>query len=122
MELTLRAQQELDRTWSWRDKFGNLHDPKEMETRHLFYTVRMIWNHSVPPHMIVGQNVKLYRFSSFYTTPYMRQSVLQCGAELMTRKDLEPWQWLELQEIASWVNGGEFDEVFYISGPRLMLS
>jgi hypothetical protein len=30
----------------WKDDDDVFHDPERMETRHIFFTLRMIWNHS----------------------------------------------------------------------------
>ena len=78
--------------WEWRDTKGQFHKLATMETRHLFYTLRMIWNHTMP------ESVKLrpyqhYCFSPFYTAEYMQQAILHIGRELLQRSDLRPsWQ------------------------------
>lgn len=75
----------------WRDRKGNFHYVTDMDSRHLFYTVRMIWNHSAP------ENVKLkpykkYNFSKFYSNKYMANAIRCMTKELSLRDDLnEIW-------------------------------
>ncbi len=73
----------------WRDAGGNYHAPESMETRHLFYTLRMIWNHSMPEVWRI-QPFRLYRFQPFYTEEYMRSAITAIGKELLSRPDLLP--------------------------------
>lgn len=85
--------------WQWMDRDGNLHDPREMETRHLFYTLRMIWNHAMP------ENVRLYpykryTFGGFCTDEYMQEAVRHIGQELLLRLDIKPAWDHELQAMA----------------------
>ena len=78
------------------------HRPADMDTRHLFYTLRMIWNHAMPPHM-VGRNVRRYVFGSFYTARYMREAILRVGGCLFSREDIAPWMLVELDQIRAWL-------------------
>jgi len=110
-------------TWRWKDRHDNMHAPRDMETRHLFYTFRMIWNHCAPPKARVGRNIQFYRFSPFYTADYMKQAVQHVWRELKTRRDLTAGQERELAEMMAWV-GADFtvvDEPQYLHGPRLAL-
>ena len=72
--------------FQWRDRTGVFHNPKDMETRHLFFTIRMIWNHSAPEYMRIKPYNK-YSFGDFYTREYMRDAVKFLAKELGTRKD-----------------------------------
>lgn len=83
--LTLRA-------FRWRDARGRFHSPARMATRHLFYTLRMIWNHTMPEHVKLRPYHE-YEFSADYTVEYMRDAVFALGAALLSRPDLDPrWQ------------------------------
>lgn len=75
------------RGFRWRDRGGEFHDPLQMDTKHLFYTWLMIWNHSAPPHMRIWAN-HAYVFSDFYTPAYMLRAFRATYYELKTRKDL----------------------------------
>ncbi|HIH2748240.1 TPA: hypothetical protein ACYLN4_004006 [Burkholderia lata] len=87
--IELRAQIErrthVDVCFRWRDRHGVKHDPAKMETRHVFNTLKMIWNNMVPEYYRVGFNVRLYSFGPSYTREYMVQAVYQLGHELSKR-------------------------------------
>jgi hypothetical protein len=91
---------ELDSGFKWRDQYGSFHRPCDMVTRHLFHTLRMIWNNFMPAHMRVGR-VYLYKFKPFYTRRYMAQAVLAIGRELEGRNDLNPQQEHQLWQMAN---------------------
>lgn len=74
--------------FQWRDCHGEFHSPTEMETRHLFFTLKMIWNHSAPEHMKL-KPYKKYSFGPGYTAEYMRKAVKALSAELKTRNNIE---------------------------------
>jgi hypothetical protein len=78
-----------DRGFRWRDRTGKFHRPEDMETRHLFYTLRMIWNHTMPEGYQT-QYRNHYIFTSFYTEAYMVEAVYAVGNELFSRNDLTP--------------------------------
>ena len=59
-----------------------------MKTHHLFYTLRMIWNHSAPAHLKL-KPFKQYMFNQFYTSAYMGKAVKNIVPELLAREDLE---------------------------------
>lgn len=61
MNKLIRSKPLAKRTFKWRTAEGEWIAPEKMETRHLFYTLRMIWNHSVPAELRVGQNIKRVR-------------------------------------------------------------
>jgi hypothetical protein len=111
----------LDHAWRWRDRKGTFTAPKDMETRHLFYTVRMIWNHVVPMEMQVGHGIKLYRFPDFYTGDYMRRAARQMLPELNGRRDIQKWMQRELNQMAAWFPA-EFSEVSAIAAPVKLLT
>ena len=73
--------------FQWRDRTGTFHDPRRMETRHLFFTIRMIWNHSAPVYMQI-KPYKKYSFGPFYTREYMKDAVKFLAEELRTREDI----------------------------------
>ena len=78
--------------FQWKDSQGNLHYPEDMETRHLFFTFRMIWNHSMPEEYKLHPYRK-HSFSGFYSYEYIKKSLYNISAELFMRKDIAPhWQ------------------------------
>lgn len=88
--MSTKMLSETDSDFAWRDRFGNFTKPKNMQTRHLFYTLRMIWNHSM---VLKFEPYNKYDFSPFYTNEYMATAIKHIVAELKTRPDIQPdWQ------------------------------
>lgn len=73
--------------FKWRDRKGGFHDVAEMKTSHLFFTVRMVWNHSAPESLRITP-FKQYDFGSFYTDEYIVEAVRVIASELSGRNDL----------------------------------
>jgi len=74
----------------WRDRNGVFHPINTMETRHLYYTLLMIWNHSAPEHLKY-RPFNEYTFNSFYTAEYFLEAVKAIVPELQTRKLPDAW-------------------------------
>lgn len=72
----------------WRDGSGKLHAPSTMVTRHLFFTLRLIWNHTMPEHARLPGN--LYTFSPYYKPAYLKDAIRALTIELATREDMQP--------------------------------
>ena len=89
----------LAKEYKWRDKFGNFHRVDDMETRHLFHVVRMIWDHSMPKNWHTRFRNR-YRFPDFYTEDYMALSVRLMLPVVLRRQDLTPemMYWLSFME------------------------
>ena len=70
--------------------------PAEMETRHLFHVVRMIWDHTMPPEFQTTFENR-YIFPASYTETYMATALRLCIPILVNRHDLEDYMkyWLE---------------------------
>ena len=81
---------DIDCAFKWKDQRNNCHAPTDMETRHIFFTLRMIWNHAVPKDMQI-KPFKRYRFTSFYTNEYIVKAIRALTAELFKRDDLTPY-------------------------------
>ena len=109
---------EIVPAWKWRTNNEGDIAPMLMETRHLFYTLRMIWNHSMPLIMTVGGEVRRYHFGPRHTREYMREAIMRIGAELFTRNDLEPWMVRQLEEMAAWLRDVPADK--FISDTRAL--
>ena len=87
---------EVAKEYEWRDRFGVFHKPRDMETRHLFHVIRMIWDHSMPSQWQTKW-LRRYVFPKYYTVEYMAASVRIILPELLNRKDLTEEQWFWLQ-------------------------
>ncbi len=92
--------------WRWRTNEGARVHPKNMDTRHLFYTTRLIWNTVVAPDFPVGY-VSGRAFGRRYTPEILREAMLYCAAELCNRDDLEPRQEGELALMGKFVSEGK---------------
>lgn len=80
-----------NRPFQWRTNGGTFISPAEMDTPHLYFTLRMIWNHVAPEELRLYP-YRQYKFGPYYTTEYTREAVAHLGAELLTRKDIrEEW-------------------------------
>ena len=86
----------------WRDRHGEHHLPAHMETRHLFYTLRMIWNHTMPASARLPGN--LYGFGPTYTREYMLGAIVAIVPELATRTNMTPEWRRQLQHMIDWIS------------------
>ena len=93
----------------WRSRDGSHQAPKTMETRHLFYTVRMIWNHTMPVQAQTA-TFKRYAFGPRYTKEYMLEAIRVMVPELGTRTDLTPGWTAELQQMVDWLAGQQLTQ------------
>lgn len=91
----------------WRGRDGNYYDPVNMETRHLFYTIRMIWNHNMPLKL---RPYKKYNFNETYTDDYMKQALRAMVPELAKRKDIENKFRSELKVMTRWLSTVQIEE------------
>lgn len=82
-----KEQEEFDNSFRWKDRYGSKHRPKDMTTKHLFYTWLMIWNHSVPARYNIWFRNK-YLFMDYYTNDYMQAAFGAIYRELKSRIDL----------------------------------
>lgn len=85
--LTTTAPQPLINQFKWRTHDGQKLSPSEMETRHLVYTLRMIFNHIAPEEFRVPGGK---RWSGVAEMPsdYLRNAVNHMAAEAVKRNDL----------------------------------
>ena len=105
--------------FQWRSREGVFHRIDQMKTRHLFYAVRMIWNHSMPENARSQSYIK-YDFSPFYTEDYMRRALSAMCPELLQRTDLTPFQKAEIDRWrAYFCNRGLMLEKFCTCGQCL---
>ena len=78
--------------FKWRERTGTRVLVTEMPTRHLFFTLRMIWNHTMPMKARL-RPYREYTFGPVYTQEYLQTAVKEIYTELRTRADLKPhWQ------------------------------
>jgi hypothetical protein len=89
-----------DTSFKWLTRKKEFISIKDMETSHLFYTVRMIWNNTCIKGWEVGK-VKRYVFAPCYTPGYLRKSVFNILLELSKRDNLPSYFITELKEMYS---------------------
>lgn len=77
---------DLAEDFKWRTARGAKLSPHIMDTRHLFHTVRMIWNNTMPEP--VPDNPKFYNFGPQYTNQYLKTALVVLFRELTGRKNL----------------------------------
>ncbi len=80
---------QLQTEFKWRDRKGKTHLVSNMETRHLFYTLRMIWNHSAPINLRLEPYQKYFFSPSKYSATYIRKAAKHIFLELSRRTDLQ---------------------------------
>ena len=106
VEVTALAKEgSIARGWKWRERTGAMVSPADMETRHLFFTLRMIWNNRMPAHMRVGRNVRLYHFGPHYTQRYLAEAIIAIGSELRSRTDMTAGWLRELRQMQDRIGG-----------------
>lgn len=69
--------------------------PAEMRTAHLFYSVRMIFNHTAPPAFRIP-GCKRYDGPDRWPAGLRRDSMAALLSELITRSDIAPWMFTQL--------------------------
>lgn len=87
-DIKIKEQQGVQAGWAWRTRHGEHIQPCDMETRHLFFTLRMIWHNTMPRDAWVMDAPRLYTFGPSYTDEYMLEGIRHLTAELAVRKDM----------------------------------
>lgn len=100
-------------TWRWRDRNGRWLFPSDMETRHVFHTIKMIWNNFMPEHMAF-RDARHYYFGPTYTMQYLKEALINLWAELETRKNLEPLWIRQIEIMRRWIQGMSKDGGTYL--------
>ncbi len=72
----------------WRTKGGDMIAPRDMETRHVFYTWLLIWNHSCPKELVRPEGRRYDEFGAWYTPQRMLTAFGVMTEELKRRHDL----------------------------------
>jgi hypothetical protein len=83
----------------WKTRNDEFLHPAQMHTKHLYHTLRMIWNHCAPDHLKIHPYQK-YRFGPYYTKEYMGKAIVAIYHELASRDNLNIYQINGLQKMA----------------------
>jgi len=89
--------------FKWRQKGGEFIYPSKMKTRHLFHTLRMIWNHKMPECAKITP-YNQYEFSAYYTDEYLKKSIFHLSQELGKRNDMTSIQKYELGQMVAYLS------------------
>lgn len=81
--------------FKWRCLDGRILEVQHMVTTHLFYCVRMIFNHSIPPSFQIP-GCRRYDFSMISMERRLI-SLTHLLLELQSRSDLPQWMWREME-------------------------
>jgi hypothetical protein len=101
MNLTTTQPTPPAQPWKWRTREGQWLRPAQMTTTHLFYTLRMIWNHTMPaPAQLPGGR---YNFGAYYTEEYMKAAIVHVTTELARRDDLPRELGQQLKHMINWL-------------------
>ena len=100
-ELRKNGEKAVVSTFRWRDRHGNFRHPADMETHHLFFTIRMIWNHNMPTKL--EPYIKYY-FNGFYTDAYMKKALRVMLPELFGRDDIDDSWDADLRLMVEWLS------------------
>lgn len=86
-------------TFIWLDHRGKKHLPQQMATPHLFYAIRMVWNHSVPTYFKIPG--VLHRSDvPHWSKAYRIQALEVLGAELFSRDYKKELSADQLQQVS----------------------
>lgn len=95
------AKSQVPAKFLWVDQTGQQWPTEMMETRHLFYSLRMIWNHRMP------EEAKLHpyrRYDLRRSDEYLREAIRELTKELVSRKDMTTeWQ-VDLNYMINWLS------------------
>lgn len=105
----------ITESFKWKDKFNNFYFIDSMQTHHLWFTLRMIWNHTMP------ENAKIYPyqrydFSSFYTEEYFKQAIRFITIELSKRTDMKNKWKNELQRMIDYLKINQVERSYEQTG------
>jgi hypothetical protein len=90
--------------WRWRDRNGRWFYPKDMETRHVFFTIRMIWNNAMPQHMAF-RDARFYHFGPTYTDQYLKEALVELWCELTSRANIPNSYLRDIETMKRWLRG-----------------
>lgn len=100
---------EVDVTFKWRDRQGRFHKIDAMRTKHLFYVLRMIWNHRMPVPVSNDKNFNRYSFNSFYTDDYFKKAIQHMLPELVKRPDIRDDFREDINWMVNWLKRGQLN-------------
>lgn len=73
----------------WKTSNGQSTKVTDMETKHLFYTIRLLWNTYMPEPLALGTQKVSYFTVELYTYTYLKEVIQAMYKELGIRQDLD---------------------------------
>jgi hypothetical protein len=107
-EADFQTGSELVKTFQWRDRNGRFYWPKDMETRHVFHTIRMIWNNRMPPHMSFA-DARFYHFGPSYSPEYLKTALIALWYDFEQRTNITPAMKRDIDWMKAWLARGTKD-------------
>lgn len=99
----LTSNNAIAKPFEWRMSGGRGYiSVKAMATRHLFNTLRMVWNLTMPADATISR-VNYSGFGSEYTAEYLKQAMAHIYMELLGRDDVTPAMLADLQAMREYL-------------------
>ena len=115
-----RHESRPDHVFVWKTSKDEFISIDQMEARHLFFTVRMIWNHTMPEDAKL-RPFRRYEFGPYYTSGYMAKAVRAMVPELGRRMiELKAWQIRDLYFMAAYIRANGLDQS-HLESRRMVL-
>ena len=96
--MIVSQESEISIPLTWRTSKGEEIPIREMESKHLFFCVRMLWNHSCPPHL---RFEPFKRWNLNRPVKYWTDRLPLLLVELQTRGDLDSWMINQLNQMVN---------------------
>jgi hypothetical protein len=77
------------KAFRWRTHDGREMLPSEMGTQHLVYSLRMVWNHLCPPHLVIPGGKRWFGIDR-WPGAYLKAAIEALCLEASQRPDLSP--------------------------------
>ena len=81
----------VTKQFMWQDRDGDMHDPANMRTSHIFFCLRMIWNHTAPVEYRIEPYQRYALNPKRFTREYTAMAIRCLMTELSKRDDLTPY-------------------------------
>jgi len=74
----------------WVDRYGHPHHIESMTDSHLYYTLRMIWNHSAPEEFKFRPYIKYCFYKEYYSPKRLKKLIPIMINEALSRASMKP--------------------------------
>lgn len=77
-----------DKSFCWRQQNGNFIPVEQMDTSHIYHTIKLIWNFYCPTEFEIPIASKYTEFGSYYTLAYLCEAIKALCDEFESRTDI----------------------------------